>query len=1200
MRLKHEFRALRDLEHPNLVSFGELFESAGDWFFTMELVRGQDLLSWVRVATEPVAEDSTREVDPSSTATVAGSPNAIARDPRAGEAVQAPVAFDEGRLREGLRQLALGLEALHGASKIHRDIKPSNILVTPDSRLVILDFGLVSDLVYDDGDNEVAGTYVFMAPEQTTPNPVGPAADWYSVGVLLYIALTGRPPIVGMRDVLFELKRTLEPPSPSRLGVLVPPDLDALCVDLLRIDPAARPTAAEVQRRLGVEPALRREALSPPRDAPFVGREEQLRELRRAFRDSRTGRAVTVLVHGESGVGKSTLVRRFLERVGPKHGGAIVLSGRCYERESVPYKAIDEIVDGLSRHLRRLPEVEVATLLPRMASLLTNVFPVLLDVDVFAQAPRTQPEVADKHELRARVFAALRELLSRLGDRHAVVLAIDDLQWADADSLALLAEVLRPPMPPTVLLLVTVRTVSDPGTTQRNRLDEWLALLGDARHVWLQNLPHAEARQLVGLLSATPEGDRLNFDSIADESEGHPLFIDALVRHRLSHGQTATAPRLEEALWERVRQLAAPHRQLLEVVAVAGRPLPQAVVARAAALEPADFSPAVTHLRLANFVRTDGVRSTDAIEPYHDRVRAAVRGKLSQARLAECNERLAIALEVAGGGDPEALAVYWRGAGYLDRAARHAVSAAGRAANALAFERAAELYGLALELQAWSSTERRELLVHQGDALADAGQGARAGQVYLQAAELFDSESALELRRRAAEQLLMSGRIDAGTEVLGSVLRSVGLSFPHSDGAALASVVWHSARLKLRGFRYRERAAADVPAELLRRVDVCWTVAHGLAGVSPMHSTAFAARGARLALEAGERSRIAQFLMLHATLMSGVTPRGWQKMAVAAAVAAEQAGNEYVRILHHATYGVQQYFAGEMSEAVKECTAAEAELRERCRGVSWEILTMQSLANFSRTFLGDWRDTALLVQDQVRAAEQRGDLYGAATLGMALGWVRHLAANDPDAALRELDAYLARWSSTHMHYQHFYDVETRAYIFLYRREPGAALAYIDQRWPSLRAAGLMRVRVLQTLGLALRISSLIETSYEPGVDRSGLLTRARRDIRDMRRQPFRGADSWGLHMEGCLAAARGDRQGAIVKLRQSGERMTELGFRTGPLCGGLLLGELIGGDEGAALVTRAESYFAQQGFRDPRRFASVFAPGAGRPRGSTP
>src|SRR5262245_5719349 len=149
LSLKHEFRAIQDLRHPNLVSLGELLESDGTWFFTMELLSGAHFIQWVRP--EP-ANDA------------------------------GPRALDVPRLRQALAQLVDGLCALHAAGKVHRDIKPSNVIVTTQGRVVILDFGVVSEIAGGSGEDEIVGTAAYMAPEQVLCTAIGPAADWYAVG----------------------------------------------------------------------------------------------------------------------------------------------------------------------------------------------------------------------------------------------------------------------------------------------------------------------------------------------------------------------------------------------------------------------------------------------------------------------------------------------------------------------------------------------------------------------------------------------------------------------------------------------------------------------------------------------------------------------------------------------------------------------------------------------------------------------------------------------------------------------------------------------------------------------------------------------------------------------------------------------------------------------------------------------------------
>ena len=165
---------------------------------------------------------------------------------------------------------------------------------------------------------------------------------------MLYRTLTGRLPHSGkVIEILMEKQRT-DPPCPRALCDDVPEDLDRLCMDLLRRDPGERPPGDEILRRLGGA------AADVPRRAAqrrtFVGRESQLAALRTAFADLCKSKTVSVFVHGRSGAGKSSLIERFLEGV-TERGEAVILAGRCYEQESVAYKAVDTLIDSLSRYL---------------------------------------------------------------------------------------------------------------------------------------------------------------------------------------------------------------------------------------------------------------------------------------------------------------------------------------------------------------------------------------------------------------------------------------------------------------------------------------------------------------------------------------------------------------------------------------------------------------------------------------------------------------------------------------------------------------------------------------------------------------------------------------------------------------------------------------------------------------------------------
>ena len=115
---------------------------------------------------------------------------------------------------------------------------------------------------------------------------------------------------------------------------------------------------------------------------------------------------------------------------------AVVLTGRCYENESVPYKALDGVVDDLSRYLATSPAAWVEDLLPRDVPALARVFPVLLQVEAIARAARgADLDRVDPFRTRRLAFEALSALLATLAARTLLVIWIDDLQWADADSI---------------------------------------------------------------------------------------------------------------------------------------------------------------------------------------------------------------------------------------------------------------------------------------------------------------------------------------------------------------------------------------------------------------------------------------------------------------------------------------------------------------------------------------------------------------------------------------------------------------------------------------------------------------------------------------------------------------------------------------------------------------------------------------------
>jgi predicted ATPase/serine/threonine protein kinase len=665
-RFKNEFRALADLAHVNLVRYGELHCENEQWFFTMELVEGTELDRYVRTDDAAILAELRHGAIALTTRTMAGKPilypssgdsanETVLEKPRSQRAAverEASPAFDEARLRAALAQLAIAIDTVHASGRVHKDIKPSNALVCDDGRVVLLDFGLADHAETEHSQGRIAGTPRYMAPEQVRGEPLGPEADWYAFGVLLFRALTGIEPFRGTNEEIFAAKCRFDAPHVHTVVSGVPADLQLLCHDLLQRERWQRPSGGEILRRLGV--ADRRVVdgrLDAEEKGPFVGRAVELAELEQALDESETGATVAVLVRGEPGIGKSELVRRFLDEVARRDRQCAILRGRCYEQESVPFRALDSVLDSLSQDLLGRSDDDVARLLGGGVHFLAGVFPVLTRVPAVARlAPRYQ-SVDDPTERRHLAFRQLKSLLAAVAAVTPLIIFIDDLQWADEDSLALLRDLLRPPDAPPCLLIATMRPVGEEASAQ---LDDLLACF---RALPLAGLSEHEAEALLARLWTGDVHAKDRRRELAGEAAGHPLWLAELARH----GDAPTGGHLEEVLWQRIESLDPPARRLVEVSSLVGAPVEHGVLAAVAEVDPNDCLSLLNRLRAAQLVRMIRRGDERLVEPYHDRIREAVITRLRDhdeaavARVETLHERIGRELLARSGGTDEGL-----------------------------------------------------------------------------------------------------------------------------------------------------------------------------------------------------------------------------------------------------------------------------------------------------------------------------------------------------------------------------------------------------------------------------------------------------------------------------------------------------------------------------------------------------------------
>jgi serine/threonine protein kinase len=1154
-RLKREFRSLADVAHPNLVCLYELFVEDERCFFTMELVRGVSFVDYAREQNG----------------------NRLATD----------------RVIPAFRQLVEGVAALHRCGKLHRDIKPSNILVTREGRVVILDFGLIAELRPDHGGDigyVRGGTPAYMSPEEGSGATPSAPSDWYGVGVTLYQALTGNLPFAGsISDVLVQ-KQTTDPPAPADLSPDVPRDLSLVCMGLLHRSPAQRFSGHSALHLLARDTPspVSQSAPTEIRNSAFIGRDRQLHDLNDACLRVANGSAVTVSIHGESGIGKSALVRRFLSQFDARHD-AVVLSGRCYENESVPFKALDGVVDDLSRYLGSVPWDRVESLMPRDTAALTRVFPVLLQVDAIAHAHWDHvPVNVDALTLRRRAFGALRELLGRLADRYTLVMWIDDLQWADADSVVLLEDLLRVPNSPAMLALLCFRSEE---TAAKPFLQGLLDRAGrDGRTAMsLEPMTEDEAFALIGDL--VPADSRLTLDDrhrMTQEAGGSPFVLEQLARYAsVDRTRANQAPTFARMFDSRLGGLPTDARRFLETLAICGRPMPPDLICDACGVAREKQS-LVAMLRSSHFIRSSG--SSERVETYHDRIREVVAAQIPADTVRQINALMVQALVARRSDDCEALFEHYRGAGDDEQAAIQAGLAAAKASAALAFDRAAFFYRQALTLTPASAhaTAWREGFA---GALANAGRPAEAAQAYLDASTGADRAGQVELQRRAAEQFLIGGHIDRGLDLLRGVLAGMGIRPARTRRAALFWLLWRRLKLWWRGLRFVSRPIQDIDPDALLHVDTCWSAVTGLALVDVIGASEFSARHLHLALDVGEPYRLARALAIESVVRSAdpLTRRQGARLIEQSTTLAKSVGNPHALAVSILADGLNAMNVGEWKRALLSSEQALTMLRDHCVGLTWEMNMAQNLVIWALMYLGELGEVSRRVPALLADARSRGNLYLATELCTRSNYA-WLVMDEPDEGEREAIQSIAQWSHNGFHRQHYSAMLARVQTALYRNDPEAGWRLLDEQEPMFRGSFLTRVQTFRIEERFMRARCALALAAGTS-NRDRFLSVVRDAARRIARERMRWSDPIALLLRAGVAHLEGRTPLAVRHLHDAADRFERADMKLYLAATRFRIGELQRDERGHDLYRQAGQWMAAQNIKKPASMLRVLSPG---------
>ncbi|HMK07934.1 MAG TPA: protein kinase, partial [Anaerolineales bacterium] len=672
-QLLAEARAAARLNHPNIISLYDAGESNGDAYIVMELAQGRSLHD------------------------------------------QAPPSLDG--VLEVARQICQALAHAHAAGIVHRDLKPENVIVTPEGRVKLLDFGLARPIATRlTAEGGISGTVFYLAPEQAMGRVVDVRADLYSLGVMLYEMTTGRLPFTA-DDPLAVITQHLHAPvvPPRTIRPDLPPALDRLIVSLLAKQPEDRPAdalavdraLAEIQQGAGsVEAASGQEVrIDQLARGRLIGRRSELDRLRQLWSQALGGESVLVLISGEPGVGKTRLARELMATA--RLGGATVLSGGCYEFEATtPYLPFVEALRDWVREasVDRLRQV-VDTSGPEVARMAPEAERAL--------GPQPARPPLTPGEERLRLFDSLAGALQRMATPHGLLVFLDDLHWADSGTLQLLHYMLRHLRHDRVLFLVAYREVElDRTHPLAEAIVEWNRERRAAR-LALGRLSRDETAAMLASLfqaeSITPEFA----EAIQRETEGNPFFIEEVVKALIESGvvyrqdgrwerkaidDLAIPQSVKEAIGRRLNRLDEATLEVLHAAAVIGKAFSYGVLQDSLAKPDADLLPALDHATAAQLVTP---LEGEAYAFTHDKIRETLYDEVNPIRRRRLHFQVGEALERRRTADTRArtqdLAYHFTAAGDAQRGLEYSLQAAEQARQLYAWDEAVQFLDTARE-----------------------------------------------------------------------------------------------------------------------------------------------------------------------------------------------------------------------------------------------------------------------------------------------------------------------------------------------------------------------------------------------------------------------------------------------------------------------------------------------------------------------
>lgn len=772
-RFVEEFSWLSQLNHPHLVKLYDAFSEGDTRYFSMEQVEGLTIRNWFQTL----------------------SPTDVSR---------------WNMLRQVLAETASAIRFLHDCDVMHRDVKPTNLMITPNRRAMLLDLGLAmrsgkstAGLQLLDG-SKIVGTIQYLPPEALRGDPQTFASDWYSFGVLIFETITNSfPPIsVDPKNKDLNLRYQLNESALRAKLQGLPEDLMALCTDLLSVDPRARPLGNEIIQRLGAEDSG---ALSFAGDSVCFGRDEVLDQITSCFRD-KTHKLV--LVRGESGIGKTTVLKHWTRSQKLADEKTLLLHCSCHLQDHTPLRALNLLAQQLVNLLPELPREMWEDLTTREGAEIVYGFPQMQQLT--GVQPRQKDPTIGVQELAARRAAGLHALLywlRELSTRCSVIIVIDDAQWADSDSGRLLSQLFTIQSGFQGLLLI-----ADQGPTVKSPLVESMLGLLDETVFQELELKPLEKSVCAALLEkwSTAVGVELQpaiYSDLTRRAGGNPFLLREVLSAYLYHVMQFA---LDDEAWlktsrnqgrgghlrSRFSLLPISMERVLQYLAIADEPLGFHQLQTVSRVLPHELLPLINYLASQGWIRINGASLDSELEIAHDRFRDVVLDSMPEDRIYRRHYRIARTLSSESPPPWSRIAHhYWEAKRFREAAACYMEAARISARNSAHIEALWFLERAFHPNADRSAVEQRNAERLQADCFAASGKSVEAIESYHTLASTSGSkDESFLLNCLMGEQWIAQGRLSDGIACLGGALKDLGVTA--DDGSTWFSSVrlWMEAR----------------------------------------------------------------------------------------------------------------------------------------------------------------------------------------------------------------------------------------------------------------------------------------------------------------------------------------------------------------------------------------------------------------------